>query len=620
MKKEKRTRIIWREQIIGKYRAMELAKKIMALLFGISALQIVLILVISSHLSTTIITEQAGKLINENMKQNAVSIRSALERYDSMIQEIYTDTTYVDNMKIINSWDGEEYYLSMHLLNSKMQDLIYRNDEIAGIALIGKYGDECYYDRVTKSDQESICFEEHMGNNMLVKQALTKKDSVYSALLGKEDLEYGSHSFFYIAHQLTDFNNYEKGAVGCVVICIDEEKFRSTYSQGTEENSLSFVIDGYGNIVSMPEAGFEGSNIYGESPKEAIAVTQINELEKQIRKFVEEKKVFPRKNLDIHTLSIWNGQFYIINLQDLNHSMTRVRYLLIMICLVAALVGVIGFMVIYYISIDIDHSVKKILYAMKEANEGNLDSKIEVTGSDEFAKISQNFNIMLGEIKKANEQERESLLREKNAEIRSLEAQINPHFIYNTLDAVNWLAIEEQQFAISKMVTKLAQILRYTIHNSNEIVTLETELDYLKKYIYLQQERFEYSFDCDIEVEEQARKCQIHKLLLQPFVENSIIHGFAELDRRGEIGIRIQLTEEHKIYIEISDNGIGMQEEELKKLNDYDYRSAKPETSIGIRNVITRIKLYYGGKGKVRFLSRKEGTTVEITIPAERRD
>lgn len=145
-----------------------------------------------------------------------------------MIQEIYTDTTYVDNMKIINSWDGEEYYLSMHLLNSKMQDLIYRNDEIAGIALIGKYGDECYYDRITKSDQESICFEEHMGNNMLVKQALTKKDSVYSALLGKEDPEYGSHSFFYIAHQLTDFNNYEKGAVGCVVICIDEEKFRST--------------------------------------------------------------------------------------------------------------------------------------------------------------------------------------------------------------------------------------------------------------------------------------------------------------------------------------------------------------------------------------------------------
>ena len=158
MKKEKRTRIIWREQLIGKYRAMELAKKIMVLLFGISALQIVLILVISSHLSTTIITEQAGELIDENMKQNAVSIRSALERYDSMIQEIYTDTTYVDNMKIINSWDGEEYYLSMHLLNSKMQDLIYRNDEIAGIALIGKYGDECYYDRITKSNQESICF------------------------------------------------------------------------------------------------------------------------------------------------------------------------------------------------------------------------------------------------------------------------------------------------------------------------------------------------------------------------------------------------------------------------------------------------------------------------------
>ena len=140
---------------------------------------------------------------------------------------------------------------------------------------------------------------------------------------------------------------------------------------------------------------------------------------------------------------------------------------------------------------------------------------------------------MLAEIKKANQQERESMVREKNAEIRSLEAQINPHFLYNTLDTINWQAIEQQQFSISQMITKLAQILRYSIHNSNEIVTIRTELEFLKKYIYLQQQRFDYSFQCSIDADEKVEECCIHKLLLQPLVENTIIHGFPDSGRPG---------------------------------------------------------------------------------------
>ncbi len=600
-----------------KYRSMELGKKILTILLCVSFLQIGIILVISYHLSSSIITDQTRELINENLEQSADNISAALERYDSIIQGIYTNTEYIDDLKIINSWDGENYYLSKHSLENRLREIIYMNPEILGIAIIGTFGDQCYYDSITFSTQQSYCFSQAMLSNPLVRTAFARKDSVYSTLMSKDSTEYGTHSYFYIVHQLADFNNYKRGAQGCVVLCIDESRFQNIYSQKTEASNLSFVVDGYGNILSFPEPGYAQVNIYGSDQAADADVKSVESLKNQADVFIRSQNYFQKGNLVTNAISILDGQFFIVNIQDLNYSLERLRYLLIMICLVGALVGSIGFILVYYMSKDTDASVKKILHAMNEANQGNLDSKVEMEGSDEFAKIARQFNVMLSAIKKSNEQERESLVREKNAEIRSLEAQINPHFLYNTLDTINWLAIDEQQFTISQMITRLAQILRYSIHNSNEIVTIGTELEYLKKYIYLQQQRFEYSFQCSIDLDERAQDCRIHKLLLQPLVENTIIHGFSGLSRPGEIHISIQYLDSGDISIEISDNGVGMEPEQTEAFNSFDYRSNKIETSIGVRNVITRIKLYYAERGRIHFASDADGTLVTIQIPAE---
>ena len=594
--------------LIAKYRSMELGKRMLAILLSVSFFQICIILVISYHLSSTIITEQTGELIDENLTQNAISIQSALEHYDNIIQEIYTDTNYIDELKIINSWDGENYYLSKHSLENRLRGIIYENREIMGIAIVGRYGDTCFYDGITLSSQKSYCFEEELEDTPLVQAAFRQKDSVYSTLMNHEDEEYGSYSYFKIAHQLTDFNNYKRGSLGCVILCIDEAAFRKSYSQSQEESNISFVVDSRGNIISFPQAGMHGVNLLGQEPEEEVS---LKEIEEAAAAFIENIHYFQAKNLATNAVGILDGRFIIVNIQDLNYSLEKLRYLLIMICLVGALVGAICFLIVYYMSKDTEHSVKKILNAMNEANKGNLDSKVEVEGSDEFAKISGHFNVMLAEIKKSGEQERESLLREKNAEIRSLEAQINPHFLYNTLDTINWLAIEEQQFSISQMITKLAQILRYSIHNSNEIVTIRTELEFLKKYIYLQQQRFEYSFDCTVDVDEQVQDCHIHKLLLQPLVENTIIHGFSGLERDCEIRIGIGYRDSDSLLIEISDNGVGMSREQVDTLNSYDYRAGRIETSVGVRNVITRIKLYYGEEGSIRKISEAEPRTIK---------
>ena len=212
--------------------------------------------------------------------------------------------------------------------------------------------------------------------------------------------------------------------------------------------------------------------------------------------------------------------------------------------------------------------------ALERAGDASLAARTEADaaeafaireeGNNEFARISRHFNRMMQRLRHSREQEKEAMIREKNAEIKSLEAQINPHFLYNTLDTINWMALDREEYTISKMLTSLASILRYSIHRSNTIVEIEEELEYLKKYIYLQQQRFDYSFLCTVEADENVRGCMIHKMLIQPFLENTLVHGFPGNSQMDEVNVRFQKDSQDRIRIEIRDNGKGMPPEQVE--------------------------------------------------------
>ena len=224
-------------------------------------------------------------------------------------------------------------------------------------------------------------------------------------------------------------------------------------------------------------------------------------------------------------MSIMDGRFFIVNIQDLNYSLKKLRYLLIMICLVGALVWDICFLIVYYISKDTDRSVKKILNAMNEANKGNLDSKVEIEGSDEFAKISGHFNEMLTEIKKSSEQERESMVREKNAEIRSLEAQINPHFLYNTLDSITWMIEDGRNDEAAFMISQLAKLFRISLSKGHTVINIRDELQHARSYMNIQKIRYKNAFSVTFDVDDSLYAFCIVKLVLQPILENAINYG-----------------------------------------------------------------------------------------------
>lgn len=167
-------------------------------------------------------------------------------------------------------------------------------------------------------------------------------------------------------------------------------------------------------------------------------------------------------------------------------------------------------------------SMQNMVSVMQKAGKGELRARVEIEEdmSGEMETIALEFNHMLERLSRSLENEREANTRQREAEIAALEAQINPHFLYNLLDTINWMAIDREEYEISNSISALAFILRYGIDNSNGIVSVREECEWLKKYLFLQQTRLKYAFQCEMHIEPEIMECKIHKLLLQPFVEN----------------------------------------------------------------------------------------------------
>jgi two-component system sensor histidine kinase YesM len=581
------------------------------MLLLISILPIFLIQFTSYKISTFTIEKQTKELIRANLQQSSNSVEGFFHVYDNIILDIYTDSSYIDNLKFINVWDTKNYHIAKHQIEEKLEKITYAYSEILGIAIVGLNGEATFYDTVTLSGQESFCFDVNsIRTNTMFKESLKAKNAIYSSTIHKIDKNYQTKNFFYIAHQLTDFNNYKNGPVGSIILCIDESALRKVYSTSLDFNSnLTFLVNNKGDIVSFPIDAYVGLNLYnGFSNDRIVDVT---------KKFFQDNNFMNSKQLEVHSSSIKDGAFTLINVQNLTYVLKDVKNISKIIILIGIVFGIICILIAITFAAGTDKSVKKIIHAMGKADQGDYDVQISLKGNDEFARIAHHFNDMIIRIKESNHQEKEALLRKKNAEIRSLEAQINPHFLYNTLDAINWVALEREEFHISEMLINLAIILRYSIHKSNEIVTLQEELEYLKRYIYLQQERFCYSFQYAIHMDDSLKYCKIHKLLIQPLIENTIVHGFPGSTGHDEINIVIQMECDTYIQMKVTDNGKGMSQELVDLFNSYDYNKDKIETSIGVRNVITRLGLYYGSNSYFHVVSNEQGTTVTIRIPYE---
>ena len=225
-----------------------------------------------------------------------------------------------------------------------------------------------------------------------------------------------------------------------------------------------------------------------------------------------------------------------------------------------------------------------------------------------FKNMTRKINILIENIKDEKEKQR-------IAELSALSAQINPHFIYNTLDSISWILLMKNDTETYKIIYALANFFRIALHGGMEVITVEKELTHLKSYLVIQNMRFPDKFEVTYDISGEIMQLKMVKIILQPIVENSIKHGFDKMSEGGKISVKGFLTDNGDIKFVISDNGCGMDFDPLTaKL-----KPKKGSSGYGISNINRRLKLACGEGYGLKFISEKgKGTTVEILIKPQR--
>ncbi len=284
---------------------------------------------------------------------------------------------------------------------------------------------------------------------------------------------------------------------------------------------------------------------------------------------------------------------------------------------------IVWFIAVIIIYLAIRYLMKplnKLAEQMKKVGEGDFDSKINIGGSSEITNLGNAFNYMSEHIDRLITENYLVKINEQTARLIALEAQINPHFLYNTLQAISTEALVNDQDQIHEMVISLASILRYSI-KGGDLVTLADESAHVDKYIYLQKIRMGDNLKYNIDIEEDAYTCKIPKICLQTLVENSIVHGIGGDVTSIEINVKAYIKEE-KLFIEAKDNGCGMDEERLNELRGSfkkEILSATHTQGVGLANLYGRLNILFKEDDSLVVESRLgEGTIVKITLPVRK--
>jgi two-component system sensor histidine kinase YesM len=299
---------------------------------------------------------------------------------------------------------------------------------------------------------------------------------------------------------------------------------------------------------------------------------------------------------------------------ELNYITDITVYLTLVVLLIIILLTV-------YLSSSLSKPIQKLQELTHRASENDLSVKIEISGEDEIAELGKSFNKMIRRINKLMEQNvrEQKLLRQ--LEMQSLDNQIKPHFIYNTLDLIIGLLENKDFDRATHMVEALGKFFRLSLSHGKEMVLIRNEIKHVKNYLFIQQFRHgeEYEYIIDIEDFEIMDK-HIPKLILQPIVENAIYHGLLPAEKKGLIIVK-GYRKDKNIYFKIVDNGVGIQAakvDEINKILSGELKTDDQQKYFGLRNVNQRLKLMYGGSSGLTVESIKAEKTI-VTIRIDQR-
>jgi two-component system sensor histidine kinase YesM len=284
--------------------------------------------------------------------------------------------------------------------------------------------------------------------------------------------------------------------------------------------------------------------------------------------------------------------------------------------IIAGVTLILAFMVSIFFSTSIARPVIHLETLMKKAEAGNLAVRFEGGGEDEIGHLGKSFNAMIDEIQKLIDMVYREQQSKREAELKTLHEQIKPHFLYNTLDTIQWMAQDHNADDIVKIVTALTRLFRIALSKGKELIPVREELDHVESYLIIQKARYEDKFDYTIQADPSVLQRMVLKLTLQPLVENAIYHGIKEMEGNGSLSVYVS-ARDGALVLSVSDNGVGMSPEKLEGVRQLlSNGQQKPSTGYGIYNVNERIRLAFGRQYGLQYRSDLgRGTTVEILHP-----
>lgn len=311
-----------------------------------------------------------------------------------------------------------------------------------------------------------------------------------------------------------------------------------------------------------------------------------------------------------------------VNRVDVNYRATQSSFSQWSLIYLVLLMSVMAFSVgaAWIISESIYIPIKKLHDVTATITQNDLQVLVTSKNANEIADLGMSFNVMINKIRELLDSKIKEQANLKKAEFRALQAQINPHFLYNTLDTIIWMAEARKNNQVIELVRALSCFFRITLSEGKDWITIQDEIEQTRSYLAIQKMRYRDILDYQIEVDETVLNATILKLLLQPLVENAIYHGIKNKRKGGTVIVRVYRQDEDKIFLEVEDNGAGFTHYKLakiqEKINDDSDEFKLEERGFGLENVNKRVKLYYGKEYGLSIESEYQlGTRVKLVIP-----
>lgn len=556
------------------------------------------VIIINLILFLVVFNLYADLLKNMAVKNSRIAMRLASQNIKTILKDGLTLSNSIvinNNLKKIISTKGLSYTESLELTQKGNEELAYISiyyPHIFGLHMVGINGiilqskPQAYYEEFS----QSYWFHHIIGLN---------KPTWYMCDRGSIVAQTPHTPVLYVCVPVID--NLGK-AIGTVIADIQIKTIRTIIDEG---------LDGVGTLYPFNDSlsiSPEYQSIVSKDPY----LERINNI-----LFKNKHSIHEEKDIIVITENIGVDGWEIAGIINKKKLFGETNIILLTSLISLMFIFIVSFVCAVIISKTVTHPISELITLMRQVENGNLQVRMEVNTQDEIGKLGNSFNIMVKRIKYLLSSIYNDQIKLRAVELTALQAQINPHFLYNTLESINWLARYRKNDQIIKMISALTTFFRMGINRGENIISVSEEISHVKSYLTIQHMRYANSFDYKIEIPEKVLSYYTVKLILQPIVENAIYHGVKMRKKRGLVVIRAEETVDSLFFI-VEDNGPGMDPMMIEQFNSKNPEKLRKtdSSSYGLKNVRDRIRVFFGKEYGLHFSSSSgRGTRVVIHIP-----